>query len=108
MDDKDFYNQASSSKLGWLPQDFGCDHFDDDLLKAIKIFQKENGLKADGLCGPGTYRRLVAKKESEDNKHKRYHCADSDDNHIICNNQEIKIDWPRVLTYKDMGGLKLT
>lgn len=108
MEDKIFYNQASSSKLGWSPQDFGCDHFDDELLKAIKIFQKENGLKADGLCGPGTYRRLVAKKESESDTHKRYHCPDSDNNFIICNKQEIKIDWPKVLTYKDPGGLKLT
>jgi len=108
MEDKIFYNQASSSKLGWTVKDFGCEDFDDDLIKAIKKFQKENGLKADGLCGPGTYRRLVAKKESEDIVHKRFHCPDSDNNFIICNNQEIKIEWPKVLTYKDVGGLKLS
>ena len=83
--DKDFYNSSSSSKLGWKPQDFGCDDFDDDLVKAIKKFQKSVGIKADGLCGPGTYRRLIAKKESEVETHKRYHAAESDDNYIICN-----------------------
>ena len=108
MEDKIFYNQASSSKLGWTVKDFECKDFDDDLIKAIKKFQKENGLKADGLCGPGTYRRLIAKKESEDKTHKRFHCPDSDNNFRICNNQEIKIEWPRVLTYRDVGGFKLS
>ena len=108
MEDKIFYNQASSSKLGWTVKDFGCEDFDDDLIKAIKKFQKENNLKADGLCGPGTYRRLIAKKESEDKAHKRFHCPDSDNNFIICNNQEIKIEWPRVLTHRDVGGFKLS
>lgn len=106
--DKDFYNSSSSNKLGWTPKDFGCDDFDDDLVKAIKVFQKSVGIKADGLCGPGTYRRLIAKKESEDSKHKRYHCPDSDNNHIICNNKEFKIDWPKVLTYKDVGGFRIS
>ena len=33
--DKIFYNQASSSKLGWQPGWFGQTEFDDDLLDAI-------------------------------------------------------------------------
>ena len=106
--DKDFYNSSSSSKLGWTPKDFGCDDFDDDLVKAIKKFQKSVGIKADGLCGPGTYRRLIAKKESEAEKHKRYHAPESDDNHIICNGVQVPIDWKKVLTYEDAGGLKLS
>ena len=63
--DKDFYNSSSSNKLGWKPEDFKCNAFDDALVRAIKKFQKSIGIKADGLCGPGTYRRLIAKKESE-------------------------------------------
>lgn len=108
MEDKIFYNQASSSKLGWTVNDFGCDDFDDHLIRAIKKFQKENGLKADGLCGPGTYRRLTAKKESESETHRRYHAPEKEDNHIICNGIQVPINWKKVLTYEDSGGLKLT
>jgi N-acetyl-anhydromuramyl-L-alanine amidase AmpD len=106
--DKNFYNSSSSSKLGWKPQDFGCDDFDDDLVKAIKIFQKSVSIKADGLCGPGTYRRLIAKKESEAETHRRYHAAESDNNHIICNGVQVPILWNKVLTYEDLGGFKLS
>ena len=106
--DKDFYNSSSSNKLGWTPKDFGCDDFDDDLVKEIKKFQKSVGIKADGLCGPGTYRRIVAKKESEAQKHKRYHAPESDDNYIICNGVQVPINWKKVLTYEDVGGFKLS
>ena len=106
--DKDFYNSSSSNKLGWTPKDFGCDDFDDDLVKAIKKFQKSVGIKADGLCGPGTYRRLIAKKESEAESHRRYHPSESDDNHIICNGVQVPIEWKKVLTYEDLGGFKLS
>jgi len=106
--DKDFYNSSSSSKLGWKPQDFDCNEFDDDLIKAIKKFQKSVGIKADGLCGPGTYRRLISKKESESETHKRYHAPESDENHIICNGIQIPIGWDKVLTYEDKGGMRLT
>jgi hypothetical protein len=106
--DKDFYNSSSSNKLGWKPQDFDCSEFDDDLVKAIKMFQKSVGIKADGLCGPGTYRRLIAKKESEAESHKRYHAPESDENHIICNGMQIPIGWDKVLTYEDKGGMRLT
>ena len=106
--DKDFYNSSSSSKLGWKPQDFDCNEFDDDLIKAIKKFQKSVGIKADGLCGPGTYRRLISKKESESETHKRYHAPESDENYIICNGVQIPIGWDKVLTYEDKGGMRLT
>ena len=56
--DKDFYNESSAAKLGWEPEWFGCDEFDEDLVEAIKKFQKKNGMSADGLCGPGTFRVL--------------------------------------------------
>ena len=49
--DKIFYNEASAEKLGWTPEWFGCKEFDEDLVKAIKNWQKENKITADGLCG---------------------------------------------------------
>ena len=33
--DKIFYNEGSAAKLGWTPDWFGCDDFDDDLLRFI-------------------------------------------------------------------------
>ena len=63
--DKVFYNEASAAKLGWDPTWFGCTDFDEKLVRAIKKWQKENGLTADGLCGAGTFRRLVDRQTSK-------------------------------------------
>ena len=65
--DKEFYNEASASKLGWEPDWFIPGHklFDYKLTKAIKAFQAEYGLTADGLCGPSTFRHINAKIESQ-------------------------------------------
>ena len=63
--DAEFYNEASALKLGWTPDWFGCSYFDEDLTEAIKQYQKDNGLKADGLCGPGTYRRIWTDRQSK-------------------------------------------
>ena len=52
--DKNFYNEASSAKLGWEPNWFGEKYFDDKLTRAIKKWQKENGLVVDGIVGPAT------------------------------------------------------
>ena len=52
--DKVFYNEGSAAKLGWTPDWFGCDDFDEDLINAIMKFQKEHNLTADGLMGPTT------------------------------------------------------
>ena len=61
--DKVFYNEGSAAKLGWDPSWFGEDSFDDDLIVAIKKWQKSHGLTADGLCGPATFRRLWTERE---------------------------------------------
>ena len=39
--DKYFYNQASSEKLGWEPDWFGCQYNDDELVKAVKKWQTQ-------------------------------------------------------------------
>ena len=71
MQDKIFYNESSAQSLGWEPSWLGAKGFDDALIRKIRAFQRENGLKPDGLLGPGTYRRLVAHREAqeEDDSH---------------------------------------
>ena len=39
--DKIFYNEASASKLGWDLTWFGCLDFDEDLIEAIKKWQRK-------------------------------------------------------------------
>ena len=39
--DKVFYNEGSASKLGLEPSWFGCDYFDEDLVAAIKKWQRK-------------------------------------------------------------------
>ena len=48
MMDKVFYNESSAAKLGWEPGWFGCEYFDDELIVAIKKWQRKNGVTADG------------------------------------------------------------
>ena len=38
--DKIFYNEASAKKLGWDPSWFGEANFDEDLIIAIKSWQR--------------------------------------------------------------------
>ena len=104
--DKDFYNEASAAKLGWEPSWFipGYKLFDRKLQNAIRVFQREYKLTADGMCGPGTHRRLVAKMEAE---HPFVGPPwDSNDSDVLWyNGNPIKIDWPadKVHTFKDDG-----
>ncbi len=105
--DAEFYNEASASKLGWTPDWFGCLSFDEELTKAIKAYQKSIGLKADGLCGPGTYRRIWTDRESK----MRYlfeEVTEHKNTSIMYNNDYFNIDWPKVILPFMKGGLKLT
>ena len=43
--DKDFYNSSSAAKLGWDPSWFGCDEFNDELVNAIKKWQRKKNLQ---------------------------------------------------------------
>ena len=102
--DKEFYNEASASKLGWLPSWFipGYTLFDKKLTSAIKSFQKEMGLLDDGICGPTTYRRILAKVESE-RPFMGLSWEPTSSDVLWHNNQPIKINWPaeKVHTFKD-------
>lgn len=83
------YNIKSAIDNGWNPQSFGCTRFGSDLLEKIAEFQKQNGLEADGFCGPNTLKKL---REQE----KKY-------NHIVCGLKHIKVPWRVVLWYEKKG-----
>tara|TARA_R100000152_G_C6730943_1_gene155647 strand:+ start:147 stop:1034 length:888 start_codon:yes stop_codon:yes gene_type:complete len=105
--DKSFYNLASSERLGWKPDWFGeqYDEFDEDLEEAIIKFQKEHRLKADGLCGPGTFRRLIAHRESEMEEVYEQITANNRESFIIYNKNYYDIEWPKVILPFNRGGL---
>lgn len=104
--DKDFYNEASAAKLGWTPDWFVPGHslFDRKLQSAIRTFQRDHKLLADGMCGPTTYRRILAQRESETQYEGLSWKTDGNDV-LWYNDQPIKIDWPadKVHTFKDEG-----
>jgi hypothetical protein len=107
--DKEFYNAASAAKLGWEPSwfsDFGVDinhkDFDEKLTKAIRKFQKTYDLGMDGMCGPNTYRRLVAHME-EAHPFVGPPWTPTDSDVLWYNGEAHKINWPaaKVHTFKD-------
>ena len=102
--DKDFYNKAAAMLLGWLPMWFGSITFDEDLKKNIKKFQRKNGLKADGTCGPVTYRIIASEKESKViTAPQRIEKVYSE--HIVHNSEKVGIDWDKVVLWKEESGL---
>ena len=106
--DKDFYNKSSSDSLGWSPAWFGCTEFDNVLVNAVKKWQKKNGLKADGLVGPTTYRRAWTEREASisDYKPTPRVTYGNDTKHIIHNGKFIPIEWPQVVLWDEPGGFK--
>jgi hypothetical protein len=106
--DKLFYNEASAAKLGWDPSWFIVDHkvFDNKLLKAIREFQRAYGLKADGMCGPGTFRILKTAREAL-GTHAKYNLKKTSEA-IYYRGQPISINWDKVATHLDDEGLKLS
>lgn len=97
------YNKKSSKKYGWAPSWFGASDFDEDLIINIKTFQKSFDLTADGLCGPGTYRRIWTDRESN--------LVDIDPpptkfkNTIVHNGDFYDIKWDKVIHWFDKTGL---
>ncbi|MBD0293026.1 MAG: N-acetylmuramoyl-L-alanine amidase [Jiangellaceae bacterium] len=49
--------RAKLARLGLL-SDSGSDRFDEELDRAVRQFQQERGMSADGVVGPATYRVL--------------------------------------------------
>tara|TARA_B100000131_G_scaffold321205_1_gene371254 strand:+ start:519 stop:1442 length:924 start_codon:yes stop_codon:yes gene_type:complete len=105
--DKIFYNEASAKKLGWDPSWFGKSDFDDDLIVAIKKWQRKHKITADGLCGPNTFRRLWTEREENISDHAppTAVCGPGD-KFIVHNGKFIPIDWDHVILWDDPAGLQ--
>ena len=100
---KDFYNKSSATQLGWEPSWFGEKYFDDKLVRAIKKWQKLNGLSADGLCGPTTFRRIWTERQADIDDHKPVSRKYS--NYLVYNGNFVPIEWDKVVLWSEEGGL---
>jgi hypothetical protein len=111
--DKIFYNQGSAAKLDWDPSWFSCEEFDEDLVDAISDWQNKNDLKADGLCGPTTYRRIYTERQSNIDDYKPnlnssfYKDEEKTESFIVHRGNFHSINWPKVVLWSESGGLKL-
>jgi hypothetical protein len=101
--DKNFYNESSANQLGWEPSWFGEKYFDDKLVRAVKKFQKQYGLVADGLCGPTTFRRLFTERSANIDEHEPTDVRYS--NYIVYNGSFHPIKWEKVVLWSEQGGL---
>ena len=100
---KNFYNQSSATQLGWDPSWFREKYFDDKLVRAIKKWQKIHGLKADGLCGPGTFRRIWTQRQADIDEFKPDNPHYS--NYVVYNGNFIPIKWDKVILWSERNGL---
>ena len=89
------YNIKSANKYGWSTSWFGATDFNETLIENIKQFQKDHGLTVDGMCGPATYRRKFNDS-----------IANDEEQSIVCNGENVIIDWPKVITWFEPNGLK--
>ena len=109
--DTTFYNQASAAKLGWEPIWFGAMEFGEQLAEEIKGFQKKYDLKADGLCGPVTYRRIFTARQAlmelTLDKYNSKIEELEDGKRIICSGQGVPINWEKVVNLMDNDSLAL-
>ena len=97
------YNRKTSAELGWQPSWFGASSFDDTLIDNIIQFQVEHHIGADGLCGPGTFRRVYADRMVRMGDFDPGPCHYRD--HIVYNGNFFPIKWKKVVHWFDDGGL---
>lgn len=102
--DKSFYNQASAAKLGWEPSWFGEKYYDENLVRAIKKWQKAHSMTGDGLCGPMTFRRVWTERQAE--IHYYEPCPLNYSNFIVYQGNFHPIDWGKVVLWSEADGLK--
>ena len=104
--DKVFYNQASAAKLGWEPSWFGCEHNDEQLVVAIRKWQRKSKIASDGMCGPSTYRRIWTERQADIHD---YAPAPSrqcgvGQKHIVHNSKFLPIEWDKVVLWNEEDG----
>ena len=104
--DKVFYNKSSADSLGWTPEWFGVKYHDEKLVSAIRKWQKDNAITADGLCGPSTYRRIWTSRDSKISDYIHTCPKEKDQSYIICNGKTQTIDWPNVVLWDEESGYK--
>jgi len=78
------YNKRSAKKYGWHPSwfDKNLTVFDLELIDCVKMFQAFHDLKADGMVGPATFRRILSTRDLEE-----------PENYILVNGERVEIDW---------------
>lgn len=107
--DKIFYNESSALKLGWEPDWFGASDFDEILVKKITQFQKSIGVKADGLCGPTTFRRIWTEREKDIEEYYPDDIQKSNgESFLLYANEYIPIKWDKVVLPFNNGGMAFT
>jgi len=109
LENKIFYNEASASKLGWSPLWFGAEDFDEELIEEIKKFQTTYDLKADGLCGPMTYRRIQTEREANFAAlgEKLESVQVEQQKYIICAEKKVPLKWDKVVSLWDKDNYAL-
>lgn len=90
------FNIKSAYDNAWSPEFFGCESFDSKLTKAIKDFQRENGLTVDGLCGKKTV-ALLKKNGAYPMNNKNY---------IYCGPKAVEIKWDKVIIWTEKYAAK--
>jgi hypothetical protein len=100
------YNLDESKRIGWNASILGLSKIDEDFVEAVKAFQKQYNLAADGMLGPNTYRRIMLEKDREDDvKPSKPTWSGS---RIICNGIDVPLKSGKAITWKDKDGLVLT
>jgi hypothetical protein len=106
--DREFYNQASSEKLGWESSWWGCEYIDEELFEAVKAWQEKNSMTADGLVGPMTYRRIWTEREDTISDHEpKRGAVRPGDKYIVHNGKFLPIEWDKVVLWDEEDGLKI-
>ena len=105
--DKIFYNEASAAKLGWTPDWFGCKEHDESLVKAIRKWQKERGITADGMCGPSTHRRIYNERLATIDDYEPFVAKEKKESFIVHHGNFIPIEWPKVVLWSEDDGWKI-
>lgn len=98
-------NKKSSEDLGWHPEWFGCEDFNQELVEAIKAYQKENNIRSTGYVDESTYRRIFTEQESSSSSYKPLYFS-NEEKYIIFNNKKIRIFWNKVKLWNEEGGIK--